>query len=52
MADLLFEADDEHIAALELIAHKKGVSLEDYVRELIIAEARKAPADIENERTP
>ena len=41
MADLAFEIDDDLIAVLDRIARSHGQTLEDYVRDLIIAEARR-----------
>jgi len=39
MADLLFEVDDGLMAKLDAIARGRGQNLEQYVRELIVAEA-------------
>ena len=46
MADLEFELDDGLIGRLRLIARSRDQTLEDYLRDLIIAEGRLGDEEI------
>jgi|GEM_PF-4447832 hypothetical protein len=41
MADLLFEVEDDLMAKLAIIADSRAMTLEDYLRELIITEVQR-----------